>query len=154
MTTRVSERLVAVPCSISDAKEYVAQFHRHHGPPVSGLFAVACAPLDGAVCGVAIVGRPIARRNQDGWTAEVTRVATDGTKNACSFLYGSCWRAARALGWKRLITYTLASEPGASLRAAGWRIVGTVTGKSWSVPSRPRVDRAPLQDKIRWEATA
>ncbi len=142
-----------IPCSIQDAREYVSQFHRHHGAPLSGLFAVACARGD-VVCGVAIVGRPVARMLQDGWTAEVTRVATDGTPNACSILYAACWRAARALGWRKLITYTLASEPGTSVRAAGWREVGSVDGRSWTCPSRPRVDRAPMQDKIRWETSA
>jgi hypothetical protein len=89
---------------------------------------------------------------QDGWTAEVTRVATNGTPNACSILYAACWRAARALGWRKLITYTLATEPGTSVRAAGWRELGAVTARSWDCPSRPRVDRAPLQAKIRWQA--
>ena len=145
--------LSLVPCSVQDAREYVRQQHRHHAPPVSGLFAVACAK-DDAICGVAIVGRPVARMLQDGWTAEVTRLATDGSKDACSLLYGACWRAARALGYRRLVTYTLATEPGTSLRAAGWREVGRVEGRSWSCASRPRVDRHPKQDKIRWEATA
>jgi len=144
-------KLSIVPCSIQDAREFVYQFHRHHNPPVSGLFAVACAESD-RVCGVAIVGRPVARMNQDGFTAEVTRLATDGTKNACSALYAACWRACRALGYRNLITYTLASEPGTSLLAAGWKEIGKVTGRSWHCESRPRVDRHPTQDKIRWEA--
>ncbi len=144
-------KLEIVPCPIQDAKEYVRQFHRHHPPPLSGLFAVAVAE-NGRLCGVAIVGRPVARGNQDGWTAEVSRVATDTTKNACSALYAACWRAARALGYRRLITYTLASEPGVSLRAAGWVVVGKVKGRPWHCESRPRVDRNPLQDKVRWEA--
>lgn len=148
--------LTIVPTSIQDAKEYVAQVHRHHKPPTSGLFAVAVAQNaaignDQRICGVAIVGRPSSRVLQDGWTAEVTRVATDGTKNACSALYSACWRAARALGWRKLITYTLASESGVSLRAAGWRVVGQTEGRSWSCKSRPRVDHSPLQDKLRWE---
>ena len=130
--------LTVVPCSIQDAREYVRQVHRHHPPPLSGLFAVACAEGE-RVCGVAIVGRPVARMNQDGFTAEVTRLATDGTRNACSALYAACWRACRALGYRRLITYTLASEPGVSLRASGWREVGSVKGRSWDCPSRPRV---------------
>ena len=145
-------KLSIVPCSIQDAKEYVFQFHRHHGPPVSGLFAMACAKGE-SVCGVAIVGRPVARSLDDGWTAEVTRCATDGTLHAPSKLYAACWRAARSLGYRRLITYTLASEPGTSLLAAGWRTVGQVKGRSWDCRSRPRVDRAPLQDKIRWEVS-
>jgi hypothetical protein len=85
---------------------------------------------------------------------EVLRVATDGTANACSMLYGAAWRAARALGWRKLITYTLVSEPGTSLRAAGWRVVGVVRGRSWDCASRPRVDRHPTLDKQRWEAPA
>lgn len=143
--------LVVTPITVQDAREYVRQHHRHHLPPVSGLFAVACS-REGEVCGVAIVGRPVARMLQDGWTAEVTRVATDGTRNACSMLYGACWRAARALGYRKLVTYTLAEEGGASLRASGWRVVGEVDGRSWSAPSRPRVDKHPLQNKLRWEA--
>jgi hypothetical protein len=138
-----------IPCSIADAKEFVWQVHRHHRPPVSGYFACAVADAD-QVRGVAIVGRPIAQELQDGFTADVTRTATDGAKNACSMLYSACWRAARALGYLRLGTYTLASEPGTSLRAAGWRELYRVTGRSWNCESRPRVDRHPLQDKIRW----
>lgn len=146
----MSERLQLVPCTIGDAREFVRQVHRHHGAPVSGLFAVACA-LAGEIVGVAIIGRPSARELQDGFTAEVTRVATTGAKNACSILYAAAWRACRALGYLKLVTYTLASESGASLRAAGWRIVGQVKAESWNRPSRPRVDHAPLQAKLRWE---
>jgi len=148
-----------IPISISDACEFVAQHHRHHRPPPGGLFAVGVATIEdprfvraaARVVGVAIVGRPVARGNDDDWTAEVTRLCTDGTQNACSMLYSACWRAARALGYRRVITYTLASEPGTSLRAAGWLEVGRVRGRSWHCQSRPRVDRHPLQEKIRWE---
>lgn len=144
-------RLRIVPCSISDAIEFIRQHHRTHPPPVSGFFAVAVA-LGDRVCGVAVVGRPNARELQDGFTADVTRTATDGTKNACSALYAACWRAARALGYLRMGTYTLASEPGTSLRAAWWKELYRVKGRSWDCPSRPRVDRHPTQDKIRWES--
>lgn len=144
-------RLTIVPCSISDASAYVEQHHRHHRAPVGGLFAAAVADHQGRICGVVIVGRPVARSLQDGFTAEVTRCATDGTPNSCSALYGAAWRAARALGYRRLVTYTLATEPGTSLRAAGFRVVGSLRGRSWDCPSRPRVDKTPLQDKLRWE---
>lgn len=143
--------LDVVPCTLTDASAFVAQHHRHHRPPRGGLFAVAVA-ADSAIRGVAIVGRPVARKLQDGWTAEVTRLCTDGTPNACSILYAAAWRAARALGWRRLVTYTLPEEGGASLRGAGWRCVGEAGGGSWSCASRPRVDRHPLQAKLRWEA--
>lgn len=102
--------------------------------------------------GVAIVGRPVARGNDNGLTLEVTRVATDGARNACSMLYGAAWRATRALGYRRLITYTLDTESGTSLRAAGWRVIGKTKGGSWDCPSRPRVDKHPTQPKLCWEA--
>ena len=144
------DHLEIVPCSIGDAREFIAQHHRHHDPPVSGLFAVAVA-IGETIEGVAIVGRPVARGLQDGFTAEVTRVATLGARNACSMLYGAAWRAARALGYRRLVTYTLTAEPGTSLRAAGWSVVAEVRGRSWSCQSRPRVDKHPTQAKLRWE---
>lgn len=146
-------KLTVVPCELTDAKFFIAQFHRHHEPPLGHKFTLAVAGEDGCVHGVATVGRPVARGNQDGWTLEVTRVCTDGTPNAPSMLYGAAWRAARALGYRRLITYILTTEPGTSLRAAGWKIVGQVKGRSWDCPSRPRVDRHPLQDKLCWEAS-
>lgn len=104
--------------------------------------------------GVVTVGRPIARRLQDGYTAEVTRLCTTGEKNVASMLYAAAWRAARSMGYRRLITYTLASETGVSVKAAGWREVGSAGGGSWSRASRPRVDKAPTQQKTLWEAAA
>jgi hypothetical protein len=104
------------------------------------------------VVGVVTVGRPVARMLDNGYTLEVTRCCTDGTPHACSKLYAAAWRATRALGYRRLITYTLAEEPGTSLTAAGWRVVGQTSGGSWSCPSRPRVDLAPLGQKKLWEA--
>ncbi len=143
-------RLDVVPCTIAAAKSFVGQHHRHHEPPVSGLFAVAVAHSDDVV-GVAIVGRPVARHASDGWTCEVTRLCVlEGHKNGCSMLYGACWRAARALGWRRCITYTLPEEGGASLRGAGWTLLGEAGGGSWSRPDRPRVDEHPLQVKLKW----
>lgn len=120
-------------------------------PPQGGLFALACS--DGErIRGVAIIGRPVARElASDDFAAEVTRCCTDGARNACSILYGAAWRAARALGYRRLVTYTLATEGGASLRAAGWACIGEAGGGSWSRTSRPRVDTHPLQVKLRWE---
>ena len=115
--------LILVPITLSDAYVLVSGLHRHHKPPQGGLFAVACA-LDGAdePCGCAIVGRPVARMPNDGWTAEVTRLATGGERNACSMLYGAARKAARALGHDPVFTYTLPEEGGASLRAAGFRL--------------------------------
>jgi hypothetical protein len=99
------------------------------------------------IVGVAVVGRPVARMSQNGLTLEVTRLCTDGTKNACSMLYSACWRATKALGYRKLITYILDNEPGTSLKASGWKLIGERGGGSWSVPSRPRTDKHPLQPK-------
>src|ERR1051326_91546 len=100
-----------VPISLRDAREFVRQIHRHHRAPQGGKFAIAVS--DGQkVLGVSIVGRPVSRLLDDGWTAEVIRLATDGTKNACSMLYSASWRAARAMGYRKLVTYILDSEPG------------------------------------------
>ena len=145
--------MTLTPITLTDAHAFVAQHHRHHRPAQGGLFAVAVSEGD-AVVGVCVVGRPVARMLQDGWTAEVTRLATDGSKNACSMLYRAAWRACRALGYRRLVTYILASEPGVSLSAAGFKEIGRAGGGAWSAPSRPRVDKHPLQEKIRWEVTA
>lgn len=146
-------RLELQPITFPEAAAFIAAHHRHHLPPIGWKFGIAVN--DGErVVGVVTVGRPVARRLDNGWTLEVTRCCTDGTKHAASMLYGAAWRAAKALGYKRLITFTLASESGTSLRAAGWRDLYTTPGRSWSVPSRPRVDTHPLGQKTLWEATA
>jgi hypothetical protein len=140
-----------VPVDFDEACAFIRQHHRHHRPPRGHKFSLAVA--DGErVVGVAIVGRPIASLNQDGWTLEVLRVATDGTPNACSKLYRTAWRIAALMGYRRLITYTLPEEGGASLRGAGFRLVGVVPPTTWNRPGagRPRIDRFPMQAKLKW----
>jgi hypothetical protein len=144
-------RLTHCRIGLDEANAFVAQNHRHHKPVVGHLFSLGAS--DGEkIVGVAIVGRPVSRFRDDGETAEVTRLCTDGTKNACSFLYGAAAKAAFALGFKRIGTYTLPEEGGGSLRGAGWKLIGERGGGSWSVPSRPRVDKHPTQMKLLWEA--
>jgi hypothetical protein len=133
------------------AREYVTANHRHHRAPQGGLFAVG-AELDGRLIGCAIVGKPIARMLNDGATAEITRCCTDGTRNACSFLYRVCVRVANAMGYRRVLTYTLSDESGASLRGAGFKVTRQTKPEGWSRPSRPRTDEHPTQMKLRWEA--
>jgi len=150
----MADRLTVTPVSLREARSWVNQHHRHHKAPQGGLFAIAVSGAT-AIVGLAIVGKPVARGMDDGFTVEVTRVAVmEHHPNACSMLYGACWRAARAMGYRRAITYTLSSETGTSVKAAGWKVVGEVKGRSWDTPSRPRVDLYPHQDKLRWETTA
>jgi hypothetical protein len=145
--------LELVPIFQSEASAFVAQHHRHHKPPVGSIFQIAAS--DGnKIVGVVIVGRPVGRKLQDGFTAEVTRLCTTGEKNVCSKLYSAAWRAARSMGYRRLITYILDTELGTSLKAAGWKEIGRAGGLSWNVPSRPRVDKSPRQMKIRFEIAA
>lgn len=146
--------LTIVPMSISDAKVFVKRHHRHADPPLSGLFAIGLARDDEEIVGCAIVGRPVARNLQDGWTAEVTRLCTDGSRNACSKLYGAAWRAARSMGYRKLVTYIRDTEPGTSLIAAGFELIAEVYPRGWNCQSRPRVDRHPAQRKLRFERTA
>jgi hypothetical protein len=146
-------KLALAPIDFSDAAAFVAQHHRHHTPPLGHKFSLG-AMAGSALVGVAIVGRPVARHRDDGSTLEVTRLCTDGTRNACSFLYGAAARAAFALGYRRIGTYILKSEPGTSLKAAGWKLIAEVAGRSWSAPSRPRIDKHPTGDKLLFEFEA
>lgn len=146
-------RLTAAPIDFADAADFVRLHHRHHTPPVGHKFSIAAMAGD-EIVGVVIVGRPVARRRDDGATLEVTRLCTLGHPNACSFLYGAAARATFALGYRRIGTYILKDEPGTSLKAAGWKLIGETPGRSWSVQSRPRADKHPLGQKTLWEQAA
>jgi hypothetical protein len=148
-------RLCLVPTTLRSANAYIAEHHRHHRP-ARGCISVVAVAEGSRRCGVAVIGRPLARMLQDGFTAEVTRCCTDGTPNACSMLYRAAWRSAKALGYRRLVTYTLPEEGGASLRAAGFTVVGEAGGGRWHRPrcGRVRADRHPTERKLRWEILA
>lgn len=137
--------LELVPVGYKEACLFITRLHRHHLPPQGWKFGVAAAS-DGEIVGVITVGRPVARFLDNGWTLEVTRCCTDGTKNAPSFLYGAAWRVAKNLWYKRLITYILKEEPGTTLISAGWKCVGEAGGGNWNHASRPRID-TPNQGK-------
>jgi hypothetical protein len=145
------QQLVLRPVSLREANRFVAEHHRHHGPVHGHKFAIAVADHHGVLRGVAIAGRPVARLLDDSLHLEVLRVAADGTPNACSLLYGAVARAGAAVGYRRadILTYTLATEPGTSLRAAGWVPIARTRGQTWSRPSR---DHYPPVDKVRWHA--
>ena len=112
--------LRVVPVNLDTANDFVRRFHRHNKPVLGSKFSIGVK--DDELRGVAIVGRPIAPKLDDGLTVEITRVCTDGTRNACSMLYGACRRVAKAMGYERIFTYTLPEEGGASLKAAGFRL--------------------------------
>jgi hypothetical protein len=145
--------LILTPLTLAEANAFVTEHHRHHKPAVGHKFSLGAAVAD-QIVGVAIIGRPVSRHRDDGETMEVTRLCTDGTRNACSFLYGAAAKATFALGYRRLGTYTLPEEGGASLRGAGWKLIGERGGQPWHNPKqgRPRVDVLPLQRKLLWEA--
>jgi hypothetical protein len=154
--------LELVPITLDDANAFVRYHHRHHQPVPGAKFCLGVAirvtqPGDPeGIVGVAIVGRPVAAGFDDGWTLEVNRTCVlPDAKNVNSMLYGAAWRAAKALGYRRLITYTLKSESGASLRAAGWRVVAERKARSWARESgRPRVDKSEPQERFLWEAVS
>lgn len=154
---RTSERtLRVVPCDLKTANDFVRHMHRHSRPVVGHKFALgveaAQRVLDGpawALVGVAIVGRPVAQRLDDGRAAEITRLCTDGTRNACSMLYGAARRAARAMGHDPIYTYTLPDEGGASLRAAGFRLDKEYAGGSAAMwHNRPGRTAQPVGDDL------
>ena len=152
--------LKLAPISLRAANEYVAEHHRHNQPTRGHKFSIAVED-DGRLCGVVICGQPVARMLCDGKTLEIRRVCTDGTKNACSILYGAASRAAHAMGYTRVITYTLESESGSSLRASGFVCSGAAGGKTWDTPARRRqstvetaagtIQKYPSEKKLRWE---
>lgn len=149
-----------IPITLRKANDFVAAHHRHNGRTArnGGKYAVGLA-VDSGLVGVAIVGNPLSATLMDGWTAEVLRVcvSAEAPKGSCSMLYQACWRAWRAMGGRRMITYTLLSESGASLRGAGWRVVGTTTPTppGWKKKERAEIKRtyAPVMGAVknRWQ---
>lgn len=137
------------PITYEEAARYVDEHHRHHKRPIGHKFSIAVYE-NSRLCGVVMVGRPVSRYLDDKSTLEVNRLCTDGTKNACSMLYSASWRAAKALGYKRIVTYTLKSESGASLRAAGWKCDGEAGGLKWSGERYHQESLWPEEKKIRW----
>lgn len=134
----MTARLVIVPAVWEDVQAFIQTHHRHHRKPVGMKFCLAVAAGE-EIVGVASVGRPVAAALQDGWTLEVNRTCVVDAPNANSMLYAAAWRAAKALGYRRLITYTQEKEAGSSLRAAGWRVVAERPARAgWDCPARPR----------------
>lgn len=147
-------KLRVEPIGLRAANTYVEEHHRHHKASRGHKFSVSVVDEHGELRGVGIAGRPVSRMLDQSGHLEVVRVCTDGTKNACSMIYGALRRAGVALGYpaEKIITYTLASEPGWSLRAAGWHDDGLAGGGEWGRASRPRDVVAPTETKRRWRA--
>jgi hypothetical protein len=157
---QVTKTLRVVPCTLTDANRYVAQYHRHCEPVTGSQYALAVTDANGFVRGVVILGRPIARAFDVGKTGEmkrrvieVRRLATDGTPNIPSLLYGAARRLAKEAGYERILTYTLQTESGASLRAAGWQLVAEAGGKQWNGSRARRIKAIHDAPKYRWECT-
>lgn len=170
--------LVAILLIQRDAFAFIERHHRHHDAPRGFKFAIvamtaaqlerfradASSTVVDYLFGVVTVGRPVARERQDGFTAEITRLCTDGVERkvtdrrgrehvlaVASFLEGRAVRCAFAMGYLRIGSYILRSERGTTVKAAGFRVVAEVKGRSWDTPSRRRVDRHPTEDKILYE---
>jgi len=145
------KRLELQPIGRKEAVAFIEKYHRHHFAPQGYKFAIAVNNGE-QIVGVATVGRPVARHYDDGWTLEVTRVCViEGFRNACSMLYAAAWRAARAMGYKKVISYILKSEVGTSLIAAGYKEIGLAGGGTWNTKSRIRFDKHPLEQKKLFE---
>jgi L-amino acid N-acyltransferase YncA len=143
--------LHAIPLELAEANALVAEWHRHHPEDQGHKFSIGVIDAQGIIHGAAIVGRTRARGFVIRDVVEVTRLVTDGTKNACSFLYASAARAAKSQGYRRIQTYILDEESGASLRAAGWQYDGFVRGREWKhSDGKPRANAHPTTDKGRW----
>lgn len=140
------------PCTLKVANDYVAKHHRHHKPTVGHKFSISC--WDGEkLVGVAICGRPVSRHLDDGDTLEINRLCTDGTQNACSMLYGACARIANDMGYRKVITYILQSENGASLKASNFVCEGVAGGEVWTGVRSGRDNGVPHEIKTRWSKT-
>jgi hypothetical protein len=147
----VQAKLRTVPLTLEEANTLVLHWHRHHVPVQQSKFCIGATEITGRLCGAIIVGRPVARVLDNGVSLEVNRCVTDGTPNACSLLYGAAARAAKALGYSRIWTYTRADEEGASLRAAGWTLNdGNIRARSWDMPGRKRTDKTEIIGRQRW----
>jgi len=147
-----------IPITLRQANDFVSDYHRHSGRTSrdGGRFAIGAA-VEEHLVGVGIVGRPLSRMLDDGLTAEVLRLCTspEAPRNCASFLYGRCWRIWQQMGGRRIVTYTLQKESGASLRGAGWIVKGEVEGAQWDRQSRPRSHREIYREpKFRWEQLA
>lgn len=141
-----------IPLTLKQANSLVGELHRHHKPVVGHRFSIGVRSKAGTLHGAAIVGRPTGRKNPQYDWAEVTRLVTDGQKNACSILYAACARIAKEMGFKRIQTFILEEETGVSLRAAGWEFDQMSDGGNWNVPSRGgRRNDQPQQAKQRWK---
>ena len=142
--------LELTPITLRQANEYVQRYHRHHKPSRGHKFSIGLTDGNSLV-GVCICGRPVSRRLDDGKTLEVNRLCTDGTFNACSKLYSAACRAAKAMGYTRVVTYILESEPGTSLKASGFICEGRAGGLEWNGRSKPKDENQyPHEMKTRW----
>ncbi len=142
-----------VHVELQEANEFVAKHHRHHYPVAGHRFSIGCVK-NGTLVGVAIVGRPVARMVDSRTVCEVLRLCTDGTKNACSFLYGASARAAHALGFEKIQTYVLGTENATSLKASNWKFEARTAGGIWThTDGKARRTDQPTGEKQRWSLT-
>jgi hypothetical protein len=151
---RQAAKLTVVPLHLRQANELVDQLHRHHKPIRVAKFSIGCSK-EGKLVGAAICMRPACMALDDGLTLEVCRLVTNGTDNVCSLLYSACTRIAKTMGYRKIQTYILETEPGTSLRAAGWVLEktgcgGTPQGKRTNRPNGHEITPITFMKKQRW----
>ena len=149
----MGSELSVFPLTLKQLNKFVAEKHRHHKPVRGHRFSLGVRHVTHGMCGACSVGRPVARGLDPYAVAEVTRLVTDGTRNACSILYAAAARACEAMGYAYIQTYVLESEPGTSLKAAGWTFDGMTAGGDWNnskqYAGKRRTDQ-PMMPKQRW----
>jgi len=137
----------AVRVELKEANAFIDVTHRHHKPVRGHRFSIG-AECGGKLVGIATIGRPVAPKTDKKHIAEVTRLASNGSKNVCSFLYGKAARIARELAFKKIQTFVLLSEPGTSLKAAGWVCEGKTGDGDWT--NRPGRSSDNAGPKYKW----
>lgn len=144
--------LTIKPVSLQESNEFIEQYHNTHKRIYGFKFGVGIVNEDNKLIGVATAGRPVSRHLDDGYTIEITRVCTNHSeKNMSSRLIGALSRASKALGYKKIISYTLVEEEGISFKASNFSPVHTTKAETWNRDKRKRIDKAPIGKKIRWE---
>lgn len=148
----MNKSLRVVALTLRQANKLVEELHRHHKPARGHRFSLGAVNQNDKLCAAAIVGRPVARAIDWRTVVEVNRLVSDGTPNACSFLYGAAARVSREMGFHKIQTYLLEDELATTMKASGWTLVAITAGGQWTgTNGKSRRTDQPIVPKQRWE---